>query len=975
MSDEEIEAGWDAGYEPSYPDEAFLRKRPFMKMESNIGDKSRMLTEVMKRTGIPYERLVELERAKCRLTQREFEVFRRCPAHMLPESEILARRQHVQMLLEKTAPTERDPPMAFPEKFGRQGTADRDLDKMLKKPAKIMTSFIRIRPKRLLGAMSRRGLLEGQVLEVAKNLYRPNITTNRYCATLMLFAAISEDGKKELKLLLDGGGYWMDNAQWIKVTKAHHELVKVSRVCLSKPGQMEPDDIVDLLYFNQCTGRDHFMDNEATEEEVKTRSKVPKDYTWPDGNRDRLEEYAKNRWHGLMADTGAIRACRSWKEFLEGLYFKLPGGSCPKPKVDMKEIGGIRGLVDVVNKEIRGNKRFAAELKPIRHFKEFEGWEVTAFLKYEVAKNRWLYPGSLEWIILGMFMLDSVIDAFYASSGCDLGHTLESSVGTKLSVVRMVISLAMCFNTDGKGFNENQSNEDMCLTYDVLTEATRFPPGADESITDLREATEKYKESLNGRRAKIPKLWKDANVHTVEVDHTLFSGEFTTQVVNTFWIGTAAMSGAGYLEELGAFEWLKAFFKGDDLNGFTSTWIHAWLLLTVMEEAGFIFEPAKDHIEPGMCEHERCIVTSNGYRGTKARRIGAMVAAEPQGAEGLTWSEAVDSANEARMSLLSRGVSDELAIAFFEANITTYFDLDVMPRKFYEACGIPKINGGLGLWHGGKQYYNTSAGLQDVTTEFKLKPNGPMSTFGNAHMTDPMLKKLAEDNNVEVSKFMEVRAGLIGDSFISTLGPKAKYGNRRRESAQRALKMIDQMKYKHMEFAFSPEVRSVAEGLITKLKERFKDPEGVSGMKFVIPADVIANTISRSGCINEQVFKIVKDVSTFRGVVAVATATQKPPEEQELVDALKYLPESEKMVFYEDELRVVFHRRDERVNKEVAAYVRRAAINAVALSCASLKITNTRKQVAAVVKWELITTEVAQRVWAEVSETLRKISF
>jgi hypothetical protein len=328
------------------------------------------------------------------------------------------------------------------------------------------------------------------------------------------------------------------------------------------------------------------------------------------------------------------------------------------------------------------------------------------------------------------------------------------------------------------------------------------------------------------------------------------------------------------------------------------------------------------------------------------------------------------------MSLLSRGVKSDLAQAFFEATVQTYLDSDTLPKNFKKACEVPKASGGLGLWAPRDGYYcNSQSDIPDVVTDFKLNREGAMTEFGSAHMTDAILGRIARERNLNVEVFSKVREEMIGDSFISTLGPKAKYGSRRFDKTANMLKLIRQTKYKSHRYDFTPGVADVSKALARKLLDIAKDPENMAQVKFITPACVIANTITRSGCLNSKIYCIVNNVQSKSAMIENMISTQKPADEQAVVDSLDSMKTSEKHVFYNDELRVAFNDVEDKINVEVLAYIRRAVLNTAALNHHALGLRGTKQTPADKVKWEIICVKMARMVWERVGDRYSEVAF
>jgi hypothetical protein len=255
----------------------------------------------------------------------------------------------------------------------------------------------------------------------------------------------------------------------------------------------------------------------------------------------------KDKFANMVQATGLVRNPMTWREFTNWMYLKMSGGSSSlTEKLTAADIGMVHGLGDLKDSKsgrLAGNKRLQAEIDEFQHFAEFADWLITAFLKYEPAANRWLYPASFKYVKLGLYIMDSIIDAFNAISGVDLGHDLMGSVATKLDVLDRVSRGLGCLNTDGENFNGHHTKNDMWMMYDMIATVVKSNEGIPEAFRDTMEAIEKYKTSLNERTIVIPKFSGTSEEAVIKVHHTLFSGEGPTQFVNTGEIGGIAMEG------------------------------------------------------------------------------------------------------------------------------------------------------------------------------------------------------------------------------------------------------------------------------------------------------------------------------------------------------------------------------------------------------------------------------------------------
>jgi hypothetical protein len=119
-SENEYEAYWEEPpYLSKYPGETKYIKRPFLKMESNQASRYALYQEVSRRTGINPSRVAELVDGKVKLTEQEFAVFKRAPASMLPDIEVIKRRESVLDKLAELDPGDRTHPEELPTYYGR----------------------------------------------------------------------------------------------------------------------------------------------------------------------------------------------------------------------------------------------------------------------------------------------------------------------------------------------------------------------------------------------------------------------------------------------------------------------------------------------------------------------------------------------------------------------------------------------------------------------------------------------------------------------------------------------------------------------------------------------------------------------------------------------------------------------------------------------------------------------------------------
>jgi hypothetical protein len=951
-------------------------KNTFHEERSSLYNGGSLLAEASRLSGISVERLAELRDGGVKLTELEYAKMGRCPAQMLPEGFVSDKLAvlHCKFSSEcvDTGPSMED--WAEIEK----GNWERiHTDKVLAKPDGVMKPFIRMTPRRLLQAITIWGCWNDELREVARRSFNEAFNTIRYTATVAHFLVGSDAASAELLYMLRRGGYVMTGPEWISATKPHHAVVKATRRTLTNSTIISSDLMSEFLYFPSLAGRDLYINDAATLDQIEKRTKVKSDYVGYDRLSETFRSFCVGRWSDLMKNTDKVKKPTGWSDFIKRLYLKMPSGACnvpPEYRIDFNAIGGIRGLKEEIDGVLRGNKRFRAELQPIRHFDEFGKWFVGAFLKFEVGKNRWLYPAEFEYIVLGLFMLDSIIDAFFGVSGVDLGHDLYGSVATKLDVLRELNTGACCVNTDGKGFDENHTIYDMCSVYEAVRETVTLQDTPRADYHDVMRAIDKYESSIVARDVKFRKYGDSKVERVVELTNTLFSGEAPTSFVNTMIIGTAAMYAVASMATAGLLFWVKLFFKGDDLNAFMPDWISCFVVLKWIERIGVELEPAKDHIEIGQCEHERCIVTLTRYWGSICRRVGAMVAAEPQGALVLTLNEAINSMNENRMSLVARGAKVKGASVLMYATLMTYINKPNVPKALWKMLGVPKVNGGFGCWFDGKWGLKNVKAPPEIRTDFVQHEDSKLRDFGSAKMTDAMIETICDEYNVHHDLLKEEREAMIGDSAMTGLGP-TKYGSRRYKNIDDVIEKSKRFRMVKLDHAtLNGYGRTLAQNLGMELRKLLTNPKSLRHCNHKTPQEVAMATISRLGLLNIQVYKKVKGYSNERQLYRDLTSNPETREEAVMIEALWRRGMDVALIFIKGDLNLTFWAEDEMINTEVAALVQKFTICGVAAATTPIGL-ETNKQLNLNLHWEILTTEVARVVWRMNSDILSRISF
>lgn len=923
--------------------------------------------------GLDANRVNELWHG-AKLTVDEFKLLGRCPADLVPfeiwHSERVQVFEAFRNFIPSTTPTVGNFTAAR-----ANGWFGLEEDSILAKPANLMTPFIRVRPRRLFQALEAAGMITRELEEFAEKCYRSNFTTVRFVATIVCFLMAPDYVKWELLKLLELGGFAMNSVEWVAAAKKHHGLVKVMKRSIMHDEILTIEQCASLLYLPSLACRDQYMTQAQFDDEVINRQRIPNEYCKAGNDVSGFRKEFKELMEQELTATGKLLGAVPWDTFIEDVYLKLPGGSTSLPdKIKMQEVGEVVGLPDSGNFKLSGNKRLRAELDPILHFTMFGLWVVYAFLKYEVAKVRYLYPADFKYTVLGLYIMDHMYSAFQEIGGIDMGHNVFGSISVKLGVLAMVSRNLCGFNCDGKGFNENHSFADMALVYDCCRFA--HPQSDYDAYQELMKAIDHYINSLKDRTVILTKIGPVAASATLIVSHTLFSGEATTQLVNTMLLFGLAVLGARATMMNGCVSEVKLFLKGDDLNGFCGNWVEAVAILHNISFQGMLMEPSKDHVEHGHSEHERALVSNDGYNGSLMRRIGSAVAAEPQGSRGLKLEEMLSTMAEHHQSMICRGGKPEVVEVFSKAMLMTFMDAGSIPKYMWQAMSRPKLCGGFGLWAGEKRFYNRSGKMPSVRTRIKVSRPGKFADDGSANMTDPLLEKLAERFHMSVANLVTERDTMVGDSIESGLGPE-KYGDRRRANVMEVQSFVKSLPMKvDRRLLLDGASRAKANELASELKGLLKDTESFRFFNGCTPEQVIERQLSRSGCVNAMLYKRLhgipmRDEAAY--IKSLLTATTHG-EEVTVVNGLKHLPFSQARLFYEGVFDVTFWRKDERINTEVAAMIRSFVLQRVAESAYDWTLITTR-QLNDAVKWEWVLTEIAEIVWSRNKVKLQMISF
>lgn len=136
--------------------------------------------------------------------------------------------------------------------------------------------------------------------------------------------------------------------------------------------------------------------------------------------------------------------------------------------------------------------------------------------------------------------------------------------------------------------------------------------------------------------------------------------------------------------------------KGDDSCVLHTTEEEGESYVKEKQEVGVTINPSKTHIEFGMVELEKCIVTKTGFKGCLLRKIGSVVFAEPQGKPTLNGVELINFVFETVASLERRGAVSEVCRLLERAMLRTGGMSSEIVDEVQELKSVPIIDCGYG---------------------------------------------------------------------------------------------------------------------------------------------------------------------------------------------------------------------------------------------------------------------------------------
>jgi len=713
-------------------------------------------------TGLPTSSIRRLRgKGENLLTESEYEVLSgRCPSTGVPESVIKSARNKFLSDIPAVGCSPSKDAVLMASSWNPANDLERVKLRFERVDPKCLP-YTRLYPDHYLSMVASRGGWNRDIEEVLAYAITYKWSTGRAAATFLAVIQSSEFALNELMFLGKRGGFAADSFGWIKMGSAHHQACKVLGIAIHTDVRPTVKELAGIIYMQSLVGRDGYFDVTSYDKEESSRTGKPDSYTMCDAQKGiDFHEYSTASLSAALRNTAAVddkvQTFGDWEK--TSMVKEMPGGATSigvSGGIKVNSILEMRGRADINPKaKMGGTKRLRADLESLDgEVPNLGQWIVNAFMKYEVYKNRWIYPADFDYTKLGIYMQKPVKRAFEQLSGVDLGHTVGGALQVRLDVLKKLVDKWDSFNADGKAFNSHHSIKDMQMIYECALVAVRCAD--QEAMSDLRKAIDAYVGRLDDREVVLTGLAGVLDRKFIAWG-TLFSGEPVTQFANTgiLWSILNASLSAMLVMRVG--HRMAVFLKGDDLNGFVDHWLTGVALLKLVEQAGMATEPSKDHCERGRCEHERCLVDSEAYYGALMRKIGSLVISEPQGTAVLDLSAAISSANEARMSVAIRSGKPREAMWVFEAIIATRLNDANYPDELGVLCGMPVSMGGFDCWRDGYPCGPVVKRPQ-VNLELRWAAGSRFAEFGGAKMTDAFVSDFATKFNLRLDDLMAAR--------------------------------------------------------------------------------------------------------------------------------------------------------------------------------------------------------------------------
>lgn len=479
-------------------------------------------------------------------------------------------------------------------------------------------------------------------------------------------------------------------AAWLEYFKLFHVHVKSRKLHPITGEFLKQSEVAQHLYWHELVGRGSFMTPEAVKLESAKRHRVPEAYGPPLMSAAEFHAQACSYLEAGLRMSGTPGAPESWQEFTSSLWARLAGGFCNE---SLPPMSAITRDTAIKRCRLSGRKRAVAEFMDLTTYPELEEFVSRAFSKFEVGKERFIYPASFVWNLVGQHAVSGIEPLFTKLAGIDLGHSAVTAVQVKEYMMVKCAGGLASLNCDGVGFNENHSAEDLSIVTEVAkvfaTENGLDHPGVPELMRSLTE----YESTFRNRKVVV-------GGETIPIVGNLLSGEYLTQITNSSLMWCLLRIATRLLVGFGALGVVEIFCKGDDANALCQHWLTACALAHALNGLGMKSNYLKDECQVGAVEHERCMVDGSGYYACIARKCGNCVTAEPQGSPNLVLAEYASTLAALLGDFAALGVPSERLSLVEQAFVSTVLG-QVDTRQFSHAMWGPGDAGGFDQWCSG----------------------------------------------------------------------------------------------------------------------------------------------------------------------------------------------------------------------------------------------------------------------------------
>jgi hypothetical protein len=177
--------------------------------------------------------------------------------------------------------------------------------------------------------------------------------------------------------------------------------------------------------------------------------------------------------------------------------------------------------------------------------------------------------------------------------------------------------------------------------------------------------------------------------------------------------------------------------------------------------------------------------------------------------------------------------------------------LHCVPKSLKRLLGTSRAAGGYGCFYKHQDVKSRSK-PETVETRGVLKES-ELAEFGGARMTDPIIRRVMRDYNVNFDQLRGARDQMVLASVIPSFDGRGT-GKRKRDNAANVVKVADGIKFKKQKYhvALDSKYISLAFSWTQELRNLLADTSALRRFQMLEPAGVILNKISQAGLVNQD---------------------------------------------------------------------------------------------------------------------------